>query len=373
MKRHSIIPRHNWKQKVEEHGMLFHTINDEVYWDESCYYEFSLKQIDEIEDATNELHGMCLNAIENVIRKKEYSDFCIPDYAIPMIESSWKNAEESFYGRFDFSYDGKYPPKLLEYNADTPTALMEASVSQWFWLQDRFPHEDQFNSIDEKLLDLFKRLKNVDKMYFSCLDSDEDYMTVMYLQDAAIRAGKFQSGFIPMHDIGYDKESGEFVDMDNKVIRNLFKLYPWENMIQDSFGRNIANSSMKVYEPAWKMLLSNKALMVKLWEMFPNHPNLLRAEYFPFSKDYVKKPIHSREGANITIVMNGSEFQKTDGDYGDKKFIYQDFCPLPDFLGNYPVIGSWVINNVACGMGIREDKTLITKNTSRFVPHLFKD
>jgi glutathionylspermidine synthase len=35
------------------------------------------------------------------------------------------------YGRFDLAYRGDGPPKLLEYNADTPTALFEAAVVQW--------------------------------------------------------------------------------------------------------------------------------------------------------------------------------------------------------------------------------------------------
>ena len=44
---------------------------------------------------------------------------------------------------------------------------------------------------------------------------------------------------------------------------------------------------------------------------------------------------------------------------------------LPAFDGNYPVIGSWIIGDDAAGIGIREDDTPITRNTSRFVPHYF--
>ena len=56
------------------------------------------------------------------------------------------------YGRFDLAYDGTTPPKLLEYNADTPTSLLEAAVIQWRWQQDMRPERDQFNSIHERLL-----------------------------------------------------------------------------------------------------------------------------------------------------------------------------------------------------------------------------
>lgn len=372
MKRISIIPRYNWKEKVEQHGMLFHTINDQVYWDESCYYEFTELQIDTIEDATNELHQMCLKAVENIIQTKDYANFCIPENFINYIEKSWKeDKDKSIYGRFDFSYCGIGNPKLLEYNADTPTALLEASVIQWFWLNAVFPEADQFNSIDEKLLDLFAKYKSVKKFHFSSMDSDEDYMTVLYLIDVAQRSG-VNCEFIDIKDIGFNSETNKFVDMQEEVIENLFKLYPWEMMSKDKFGEHIINSGTNIFEPSWKMLLSNKALLVKLYEMYPGHKNLLPASYSPLSGDYVKKPINSREGANITIVKNSREVEKSDGVYGNGKFIYQLLYELPDFVGNYPVIGSWIVGNTACGMGIREDTSLITKNTSRFVPHLFR-
>lgn len=49
--------------------------------------------------------------------------------------------------------------------------------------------------------------------------------------------------------------------------------------------------------------------------------------------------------------------------------IYQAFQPLPHFGDSYTLIGSWIVDDEACGMGIREDNTLITKDTSRFIPH----
>lgn len=73
---------------------------------------------------------------------------------------SWNEEPPAIYGRFDLAYDGIHPPKLLEYNADTPTALLEASVVQWYWLQDVFPKDDQFNSIHEHLVAKWKELKD---------------------------------------------------------------------------------------------------------------------------------------------------------------------------------------------------------------------
>jgi glutathionylspermidine synthase len=129
-------------------------------------------------------------------------------------------------------------------------------------------------------------------------------------------------------------------------------------------------------EPIWKMLLSNKAILPVLWEMYPDHPNLLPAFFTPqkFASDYVKKPLLSREGANINIHAATGEVATT-GDYGAEGFVYQAYHPLPNFStngeANYMVVGSWIIGDEAAGIGIREDESPITKNTSRFVPHYF--
>ena len=46
---------------------------------------------------------------------------------------------------------------MLEYNADTPTWLVEAAGPQWFWMEERFPGADQWNSLHERLVAAWKR------------------------------------------------------------------------------------------------------------------------------------------------------------------------------------------------------------------------
>jgi glutathionylspermidine synthase len=55
------------------------------------------------------------------------------------------------------------------------------------------------------------------------------------------------------------------------------------------------------------------------------------------------------------------------------RFVYQAYHALPDFSGNRPVIGSWVVNHEAHGLGIRESNTEITDDFSRFIPHIIRD
>lgn len=374
MKRVITNPRNNWQSAVEKLGFGFHTSNV-PYWDESVYYEFTMDEIVYIEKATAELWDLCLGAVQHVMDNNLYKHFGIPEAFIPLIERSWTEDHPAIYGRFDFCYKDKQL-KLLEFNADTPTSLYEAGIVQWFWLQDFDKNKDQFNSVHEKLIAYWKYLKEYlypGTLHFTCLkETLEDLTNTEYMRDCAMQAG-LETKLVFVDDIGWDEDAQEFVDLENEPIKNMFKLYPWEWMVGDEFGNHILAERNKILwiEPAWKMILSNKAILPILWKLYPDCPYLLPA-YFDADKliNYVKKPILSREGANIQLVQNNTTVQQTEGAYGKEGFIYQELYALPSFGGNYPVIGSWIIGQEPAGMGIREANSLITDNKSRFVPHL---
>ncbi len=372
MKRLSLTPRANWRELVEQAGMQYHTIDDATYWDEGACYQFNVHEIDILDAATSELNVLCQQAIEEVIRSDLFSRLRIPEAFVPFVISSWEKNDPSLYGRFDLAWDGSGPPKLLEYNADTPTALLEASVVQWFWLRDVFPRADQFNSIHEKLLSFWDEWPRHLPVHFACAaGSAEDYWNTEYLRDTAVQRGLTTERLF-IEEIGWDTMYGKFVGANDEVIRTLFKLYPWEWMIREEFGRFLPKSTMYTLEPPWKMLLSNKGILPILWQMFPDHENLLPASFEdnPLDGDYIRKPLFSREGENIELHRAGGVV-RTGGGYGSEGFIQQRYAPLPCFDGNYPVIGSWVINGYSAGIGIREDKSEITTNSSRFIPHFF--
>jgi len=375
MRRVASTPRPNWEKKVEERGLSWHS-GQQPYWNESAFYEFTAKEVDVLEAATNELEKMTLEAAQHAIDHKLYARMGIPENAIPLIESSWEAEPPALYGRFDLAYDGTHPPKLLEYNADTPTSLLEAAVVQWYWLEELFPKRDQFNSLHERLIALWKELTPClpgSRVDFCSMDDREDGMTVTYLQDTAQQAGLATSIF-PIDEVGWNGEA--FVGPDDAPLGAIFKLYPWEWMVREKFGEHIGKDGTVWIEPPWKMLLSNKGILPVLWELYPRHPYLLEASFLGpgLMMSWVKKPLLGREGADITLHQPGKDVE-TPGDYGAEGFIYQDCAPLQSFDGKYPVIGSWVIGhkegNAAGGMGIREADSPITTNTSQFVPHLF--
>ena len=372
MRRESQQPRANWRERCEEAGFWFHSMGG-TYWDESACYAFSADQVDQLESVTAELHHLCLQAVKEVINSKRYAEFAIPEPYHELVAKSWSAAEPSLYGRFDFSWDGQGEPKLLEYNADTPTSLLEASVVQWHWLEDTKKDADQFNSLHEKLVARWQALHGTlggTSLYLACVkDSDEDLGNVEYLRDCALQAG-WDARHISIEDLGWNGE--RFLDLEEAPVETLFKLYPWEWLVREEFGQHLLARPAKLIEPAWKMLLSNKALLVLLWEMNYGHPNLLPTYFTPenFAGDHVKKPLLSREGSNVTIRSRGV-VRWQPGDYGKEGFVYQAVAPLPSFEDRYPVIGSWIIGEEPAGIGIREDDSPITKNSSRFVPHYF--
>jgi len=376
MIRHKQSERANWQSTVESQGLIYHTPNGQRYWDETAYYEFTAKEVDALEAATNELWNMWLAAIQHVIDKNKFAELRIPAAAVPLIISTWNEEPPALHGRFDLAYDAKGTIKALEFNADTPTALLEAAVIQWYWLQDTHKDRDQFNSIHEKLLAKWTLIKDyVDgsPLYFTHAADMEDMMTVTYLRDLAQQAG-YKTEALAVSEIGWNGES--FVDLAGGRIHSIYKLYPWEWLLDEKFGEHLiaTYSKMQWIEPIWKMVASNKGILAMLWEVFPNHPLLLEAHIDNpgLMVDYVKKPLYSREGANVSVIGASGTTIQTSGNYDGGAYVYQAAAHIPQFDGNYPVLGSWyVIDQGACGIGIRESDTPITSNLSRFVPHLF--
>ena len=386
MLRQPIPQRPNWQETAQEYGFKFHTMYGEQYWDESAYYQFTLAQIEQdLESPTEELHQMCLDVVDKVVKDESLlSRFCIPEHKWQLVADSWQNGDPSLYSRLDLAYDGKGPAKLYENNADTPTSVYETGFWQWLWLQDQVDanklnrRSDQFNSLQEKLVNRFADMAfltpNRELHLACCKDTDEDRGTVQYLEDCANAAG-IKTKFVFMEDIGLDPD-GNYTDLDNQVITWMFKLYPWEFMFEEEFGQYLGHNNIRWIEPPWKAILSNKALLPMLWRLFPNHPNLLPA-FFEDElhlagehKSLVKKPLFSREGANISIVSQDSTIATSDGPYGQEGHIYQATHLLPQFGDNFTLIGSWLVDNEAAGISLREDKGPITQDMSRFLPHI---
>lgn len=375
MKRRTYPIRPEAATRHDEIGFRYHadrSIDGDEYWLEGAAYEFTLAEIEAIEEVTHELHCLCLALVNDIVSSGDYPDvFGLSNTAKELIESSWRRRHAPLYGRFDLLFESSERIKLYEYNADTPTALLEAAVAQWMWVEESpVPNHDQFNSIHDKLVERWgQALRSPgDTLYLFATKYalQEDWGNVSYMADVALQAG-WNVCVDDIENIGHDGDT--FVDPNGVPIQYAFKLYPWEWMIEEPYGELVATARTQWFEPPWKMLLSNKAILPLLWERNYGHPNLLPA-YFEEADGCVRKPLLGREGANISLsgqLMNGSHYEP----YYEQGYVYQEFAPLPEFDGRYPVVGSWMIGNQPAGIGIREDRTLISGNGSHFVPHYF--
>lgn len=404
MQKTTLPERPDWRAHAKEVGFTFADMHGEPYWDETSAYALSLEQIEnDIEDPSTELHGMCREAVAEIIASEELmTRLAIPEAHRDLVAESWRRGDPEIYGRFDLAYDGARPAKLLEYNADTPTSLYESTAFQWQWLEDQLKAgvlpegSDQFNGIHEALIARFADVFEPDSdLHFTAVaDNPEDYGTVEAMGWAAREAG------LGAHYCDLDKialsDDGQFLDDQDRRIAVLFKLYPWEDLLRDDYAAHIQGSGCLFLEPAWKALLSNKGLLPVLWQMFEGHPNLLPAFFEadvaealsgrgPAAPDcaeafdrvaadlaeaHVRKPILSREGASVTIHQSGKVIEQSKNtDYADHPRIVQAYAPLPEFDGFHPVIGSWIVGETCAGIGIREDRSRITQDLSRFKPH----
>ena len=383
MRRLTLAPRPNWRQKAEALGFIWHS-ETSTYWDESAAYAFTLDEVEtQLEPAAQTLHHMCLDLVDEVVRDEALlARLAIPQEHWDFVAASWRAREPSLYGRFDFGYHGVGPPKLYEYNADTPTSVFEAAVFQWLWLEELLASgalpagTDQFNTLFEDLRERLKTIfPNGGFVHFASeVGPAEDRQTVRFFEDLARQAG-LDTSFVGIGEIGLDA-NGRFVDLDGFVLAAAFKLYPWEDMMRERYGRELVGAHVRWIEPPWKAVLSNKGILPLLWARHPGHPNLLAA-YFDddpraaaLGPRFVRKPLYSREGADIELVGAAEAEPVLRKGYGGEGYVRQAFNSPPSFDGRFPVVGAWIVGDQPAGIGVREDGSRVTKDTARFVPHI---
>lgn len=359
------------------------------FWEEGAYYEFSPQQIIEhIIPAAEEVEWMCRRLLPNLLHDEEYMDnLFIPDQMRDFIRQSYSQRNTSVIGRMDFGYDGVTPPRLLEYNADTSAILYETGYYQGQWLNDlitlgHFTTETtQFNILQDNLIMALHAKKNIlNPLHISCCkDAPEDRMTTAYFENCAQIAG-INSHFVHYEDIT-TAATGELYDHQGRQIKSLYRFYPWEwSFEEDKFFQILTNNQTSFIEPPWKLLLSNKLLLTKLWDKFKDHPNLLPAyqeenpEADKIWHDCVRKPVYSREGDNIQVISNGTVLDAREGTYTDSGYIIQKRYHIPSYKDKYPIIAVWLVGGIPSALGILEQNgSTITDNSSKFVPHIIQN
>ncbi len=389
MWRHASKPRPNWLELVRADGLVYATGTNRAgqpqdYWHEGHYYEFSLPEVEALELLTLELYDMITQATQTIIKDPQLLAACgLPVAAQPLLQASLdrhlQEVEPSIYGRLDLAYTSQGQTKLLEFNGDTANSLLESAVTQWHWVEQVMPGVDQANTIHERLVkawgDWRPWLGGSDTVWFVTGkgEIDEDLVTVSYLRDTAVEAG-LQTVGMYIEDIGWDRQAGQFVDLAGQPITACFAMWPWEWMLGEEFGQHLINADSRTVwlEPAWKGVAKSKVILPVLWQMFPDHPALVPAYLDgPHGMTrYAAKPVAGWEGAGVMLVDGEMVTQEPVGHTQHQNLVWQEWIDIASFDGVLPVIGSWIIDGAAAGLGIRESTHLITNEDAQFVPHI---
>jgi len=375
---------------LDDIGFYWHTDPDSTPYVASEIVDITPQEADNYYDAVNELYEMFVEAGEYVVENELFHELGIPFNLIDAVKMSWENdVNWHLYGRFDLAggVDGK-PIKLIEFNADTPTALFETAILQWAILKlNKMEDTHQFNNVYDAIRDNFKRLVTLDgdindfnryyegwKILFSSVkDNEEEESTVKLLKTIAEDAG-FQTEFAYMEDVEFDPKEGVFYKDVN--YEYWFKLYPWEDIgieepeLAQLMTQIMQNQKAIFLNPAYTLMFQSKAFMKILWDLYPNHPLLLETDFEPLNgKAQVEKKIFGREGANTIIVDKDKKIiEQRDGEYEEFPSIFQEYVELPkDSKGQSYQAGVFFAYE-GCGLGFRRGG-LILDNYSKFVGH----
>ena len=379
---------------LEKLGFTWHTDSDNTDYVSSDLVVLSPKEAEDYYNATNELYDMYVEAGEYVIENNLFHEIGIPFNLIDLIKETWENdVHWHLYGRFDLAggIDGK-PIKLIEFNADTPTALIEKAVVQWALLkQNGLEEEAQFNFVYEALRDNFKRIvtlqEDVSKfdelyggwkfLFSSIAGSDEDENTVRLMQHIASEVG-YETEFAYVDEVEFE-ESGIFFNEEKFEL--WFKLIPWEDIaIQEPdlavlLTQIVKNKEAIIFNPAYTLMFQSKGMLKILLDLFPNHPLLLETSFEPLEgKKQVRKPIFGREGGDVAILDEEGKIieEQRAKEYDNHKMIYQEYTELPtDANGNSYQSGVFFAYE-ACGVGFRRGSKIIN-NMSKFVGHIIEE
>ncbi|CAA6809915.1 MAG: Similarity with glutathionylspermidine synthase (EC, group 2 [uncultured Sulfurovum sp.] len=375
---------------LESIGFIWHTDDDSTPYITDEIVVIDSEEADAYYEAANELYDMFVEAGEHVIENELFHELGIPFNIVDAVKMSWDNdVHWHLYGRFDFAggVDGK-PIKLIEFNADTPTALFETSIVQWATLKlNGMEESHQFNNLHEALVDNFKRMITMDeevesfeenydgwKILFSSVKGNiEEENTVKLLQSIANEAG-YVTEFAYVDEVQFDGEEGVFFNDEN--YEYWFKLLPWEDIaIEEAdlamlLTQIMENQKGIFLNPAYTLMFQSKAFMAILWDLYPNHPLLLETSLEPLQGiPQVEKRIFGREGANTTIVNAEEEVMaQTDGEYGEFPSVFQEYVELPTNDKGESYQAGVFYAYEGCGLGFRKGG-LILDNASKFVGH----
>jgi len=370
MKRIQLSPRPDWQSLVEKQGLNWHSENKQVTWKEDTAYVLSRSEVLKLSQTASELAQIYHQAAGHIVKNKLWPLMGLQEHETGLITSSWERGEWSLHGRFDFLFDAEGVPKLLEYNAETALSLVETAVIQRNWLTEAMSEFDQFNDLEELLLQAwresgFEHVHCVWRPRHAEVEGTVRYMAGL-LRKAGIRVT-----LMALHRMGWDARQRAFVDHDGVPVSHCYKLYPWEWMLREPFAKHVEASRCSFIEPPWRLLLGSKGILCVISELFGDHPAVVACHTTPekIGSSFVSKPLFGHEGHNVTIHRDGTTVESLGGEYGDEAKVFQAFVEGQRCDGHLPQFGVWMVRDKPAAICIRETSGSIITANSAFIPH----
>lgn len=324
MIRHSIEARPNFSERLAWFGIGYAAPANRVGWNETVCYEMRQDEADTIYQLTNELYLLMIDATDRFFEKDIYHDFGYSIEQTRTLLSSWENGDylPTLFTCFDFEWCENSTPQLVGVAGQTPELLLESAVAQWDWARDRVPWALQFNTIEERLLALWKEYRYAGRTIHLGYAAGEitQFLTAEYLQRVAQYAG-VETVILSYCEITHDPATDKYFDRSGRQIDLLINLGQPDKIAGKALSEVYRCSEVCLCEPFWKTLWSHPQWVSYLKENFP-HP-AIRQQFRP-------------------------------GSVIDKRVTY----------------ASWIVAGQACGVGITEHTQRDDHDVVQFIPHL---
>ena len=312
-------------------------------------------------------------------------------------------------GRFDFARTAA-GLKMLEFNADTPTGVVEAycangEVCRFFGRKN--PNDGCAAHITEAFaqgVEVYKEIGYpVDQVVFSALEwHTEDAGTVEYLkQQSGLKAC-----FTPLKDLRVYRDRLCMV-MDREIVPVdvWHRLHPFCILSEEKDAEGyptgahvldiIARKKLAVLNPPSALIAQTKALQALIWNLYeareffnPAEREVISSYMLPTYLEnrfegicpYVTKPILGREGGSVSIYDTDGTLlhQSPDQSYQKQMMVFQKFVEMETITvetiegqrRGFPVWGSFLIGGKASAVNVRVGDC-ITDDLAYFLPVMY--
>lgn len=373
-------------------------------WDQTYMvtepFELDISLLNEINKATEYCGVIYQKAVKFVLQNDSLLKLlCIPKEAIDFCKQKYDpQMPVSLLGRFDFGLHNGKELKILEFNSDTPTGVVETNELNNIFsiLQGGTNPNIDFSHKVKRAFDLFLHKKRYNNIVFTSLDwFAEDKGTVLAEMDYS----GLKARYVPLEKLIIEKD-GLYDDLGQKIDL-LYRLYPIEWFLQEEDGKKlidlVVRNKVDILNPPTAYIAQSKIMQAVIWELANTDNNFFSEEekevakkYFlptfledyPFKgQEYLSKPAYSREGGGICLFNKyGKKEKEVKNRETAYRYIYQKKINLPEltvktWMGDFNgkiTIGSFIAGGKASGLYLRVGGEIADDN-SYYLPVILKE